>query len=141
MRLGRAGFTLIELLIVVVIIAILTTIGMLNYATAMRKSEDGVTKGNLGALRSAVAIYYTDNDGVYPTDDLSVITASRHCISSIPVAHILPSHAESTTVTLERTPSDTGGWSYNNTRSDPAWGTLRVGCLHQDSSGMSWTTY
>ena len=140
-RKSEGGFTLIELMIVVAIVSILSVLAFLNYTNATRQSEEAVTKGNLSALRAALGIYYTDNDGAYQTDNLASLTLNDRCLSAIPIAHVLPYHGESSVVTAEPAPSDTGGWSFNNVSTDPAWGSLRVGCRHQDSRGQTWTSY
>jgi prepilin-type N-terminal cleavage/methylation domain-containing protein len=138
---NQNGFTLIELMIVVAIITILSVAAIMNYTNTARQSEEGVTKGNLAIIRSAIAIYYTDNDGNYPTDNLASITNSAHYLQAIPIAHVAPYHGELASVTAETTPSDTGGWSFNNAPTDTGWGSIHVGCLHQDAKGAIWTSY
>ncbi|MDD5688057.1 MAG: prepilin-type N-terminal cleavage/methylation domain-containing protein [Elusimicrobia bacterium] len=62
----KKGFTLIELMIVVAIIGILAAIAIPKFADLIRKSKEGATKGSLGALRSALTIYYGEMEGTYP---------------------------------------------------------------------------
>ncbi len=66
-RLKAKGFTLIELMIVVAIIGILAAIAIPRFAQMLEKSREGATKGYLGALKSAVSVYYGDAQGVWPT--------------------------------------------------------------------------
>jgi len=66
LRKTEKGFTLIELMIVVAIIGILAAIAIPRFADLIRKSKEGATKGNLGAIRSALSIYYGENEGRYP---------------------------------------------------------------------------
>ncbi len=60
------GFTLIELMIVVAIIGILAAIAIPRFAQLIDKAREAGARGNLGAIRSATAIYYGDNRGQWP---------------------------------------------------------------------------
>lgn len=60
------GFTLIELLIVVAIMALLVIIATPRFGSMVRKAREATSKGNLGVLRSAIKIYYSSNDGIWP---------------------------------------------------------------------------
>lgn len=62
----KKGFTLIELMIVVAIIGILAAIAIPKFADLITKSKEGSTKGSLGAMRSALTIYYGEQEGTYP---------------------------------------------------------------------------
>jgi len=140
-RNSRIGFTLIELMLVVAIIGILAAIGVANYANSTRKSGEALTKGNLGALRSALSIYYSDTEGIFPTDDLTSITNSSRYLVAIPLVRTQPYHADNTFVTAEVIPTETGGWSYNNVNAGTTWGNIYVGCFHQDMQGQAWSRF
>jgi prepilin-type N-terminal cleavage/methylation domain-containing protein len=64
---SKKGFTLVELMIVVAIIGILAGIAIPRYMNFIRRSREGATKGNLGAVRSALNIYYSDTEGLFPS--------------------------------------------------------------------------
>src|SRR6266446_2821109 len=66
MKKNQKGFTLIELMIVVAIIGILAAVAIPKFADLVTKSKEASVKGTLGSLRSALSIYYGDNDGNYP---------------------------------------------------------------------------
>ena len=63
---SSAGFTLIELAIVIAILGILASLGVVKYVALSEKAREAATKSNLMAIRSAIAIYYGDREGVWP---------------------------------------------------------------------------
>ena len=63
---SKKGFTLIEIMIVVAIIGILAAIAVPKFSNLTRKAHEGATKAKLGALRSALLIYYADTEGSFP---------------------------------------------------------------------------
>ena len=135
-----SGFTLIELMIVVAIIGILAAIAIPKFAELIRKSSEGASKGNLGAIRSALSIYYGDLEGQYPAD-LPALTVAGKYLATIPVAKAPNFHADSSVVTDQTTANDGAGWSYNDTTTNANFGTLWVNCTHTDTKGSIWTTY
>ena len=154
---GRGAFTLIELMIVVAIIGILAAIAIPKFAGLIRKSREGSTKGNLGALRAALSIYYADMEGQYPTDDLSSLMVNGKYIAAIPTLHTPDYHADANTVVspmgcaVNWDENAGGKWIFYNSPTcgcpmapSPArcvWGEQWIGCGHTDTKGSSWTQY
>src|SRR3954471_2960510 len=95
----RSGFTLIELMIVVAIIGILAAIAIPKFAELIRKSSEGASKGNLGALRSAMSIYYGDMEGQYPAN-MTALTISGKYLTTVPPAKAPNYHGDGASVVL-----------------------------------------
>jgi hypothetical protein len=111
----------------------------------LRYSDEGATRGNLGAMRSALSIYYGDYDGRYPRE-IDALTRNGKYLRSVPTAKLwgprnTRPHPESDAVAYGIEPTDAGGWLYNNEPKDPNFGTLVVNCTHQDSRGSVWSGY
>ena len=62
----QTGFTIVELLIVIVVIAILATIGILAYSGIRDRANDSAVKSDLNMIARKLRLYAV-NDGVYPT--------------------------------------------------------------------------
>jgi type IV pilus assembly protein PilA len=63
----QRGVTLVELMVVVAIIAIIAAIAITLYQDVQKKARLAADQGTIAALRSASAIYYGKNDGVFAT--------------------------------------------------------------------------
>ena len=139
-RFGASGFTLIELMIVVAIIGILAAIAIPKFAELIRKSSEGASKGNLGAIRSALSIYYGDLEGQYPTA-LPALTIGGKYLTAVPMSKAPNYHADTSVVVNQTSANDAAGWSYNNTNTNANFGTVWVNCTHTDTKGSIWTSY
>ncbi len=58
---SKKGFTLIELLVVIAIIGIITAIVMGMLSDSRAKGNDGKVKAQLNRVRTAAALYFTNN--------------------------------------------------------------------------------
>lgn len=65
-RSRTGGYTLIELMMVVAILSMLASIAVPRIDLLTQRATQAATKNNLGAIRSAIALYYSDNEGVWP---------------------------------------------------------------------------
>ena len=153
------GFTLIELMIVVAIIGILSAIAIPKFADLIRKSNEGATKGNLGAVRSSISIYYGELEGWFPVPTASgpegtantlgnlLTMENGKYIKAMPNCYCPPYHAKITDVTIAVSSADEssgpGEWGYKalNDGVGRQWGDLWVNCTHTDSKSAVWGSY
>lgn len=56
----QKGFTIVELLIVIVVIAILATIGLVTYSGVQARARDSIRKSDLAAIKQALILYNTE---------------------------------------------------------------------------------
>jgi prepilin-type N-terminal cleavage/methylation domain-containing protein len=153
MKNSKKGFTLIELMIVVAIIGILAAIAIPKFADLINKSKEGATKGALSSVRSAINVYYGDNEGLYPsgavaaasTDNNLAVALTPKYINEIPQAKLpTTGHADSNEVAFTSTTvTDGAGWAYNGNSGDNVrWGQFVVSCTHMDIKGTTvWSSF
>jgi len=144
---GSAGVTLLELMIVVAILPVLAAVGAPKLTAMVARSKEGATKGNLGSIRSALAVYYADNEGAYPEDALESLENGGKYISGIPAVNIYdtfrhpPGSGVAPIASLGSILPDTGGWAYVYSRSSPDWGKVVINCSHPDLNGQPWSRF
>lgn len=137
-RTGRRGFTLIELMTVVAILGLLAAIVVPKLAAALRRSGEGAVKGRLGSLRSALSIYYADQEGHYPSELASLTIAGKY-LESIPAAKVPYYHGSSDAAAGQTASDDAGGWVYSAAGLVEA--VVWVNCTHTDTKGSAWAAY
>ncbi|OQB05259.1 MAG: Fimbrial protein precursor [bacterium ADurb.Bin212] len=82
---NKKAFTLIELLIVIAITGILATVILVAYGNSQARARDSKRIGDLGAISSAVKLFYDENR-VYPRVDVEDgvdPTVTDPCVSRI----------------------------------------------------------
>ncbi len=73
---GQRGVTLVELMVVVAITAIIAAIALTLYQDIQRKARLAADRGTIGALRSAIALYYAQHNGNFPADPANYVQAA-----------------------------------------------------------------
>lgn len=163
---NKKAFTLIELMIVVAIIGILASIAIPKFSNLINKAKEGATKGELSTIRSALQIYYGDNEGWFPAgiNAFDSLTINAKYITQVPVTRLPGTgHTDSNAVNYFSyavapgilTPgtqigaADRGGWAYFSDKMQTTfWGSVVVNCSHKDLVGQAnpalgsyWTSF
>jgi prepilin-type N-terminal cleavage/methylation domain-containing protein len=103
----ESGFTLIELVIVIVILGILAAVAIPKYEDMREQARVATVKGQLGSIRSSIAIQYARNalngSATFPVLDGTIFADGR-----VPKEPINNSNAVKTTAGVD----NTGGWQY-----------------------------
>ncbi|MDP3543551.1 MAG: RDD family protein [Elusimicrobiota bacterium] len=157
----KAVFAFLGVLAVVVPLSTVGALGALGiggfgkFKALSVRSGEGATKGGLGSLRSASAIYYGDMEGRYPAS-LEALIDPRY-IEAMPKTK-LADHKETDVWTaygaevcgakkeygheIDATKlKDTGGWGYAADPGSDCWGQIFVDCTHEDTKGTPWPEY
>jgi prepilin-type N-terminal cleavage/methylation domain-containing protein len=104
---SEAGFTLIELVIVIVILGILAAVAIPKYEDMREQARVATIRGQLGTIRSAVAIQYARNAlngyATFPKLDGTIFAEGR-----LPKEPVMNSSAVKTTPGID----NSGGWVY-----------------------------
>lgn len=140
MRPGK-GFTLIELMLVVAIIGLLAAIALPKFADLVTKAKEANVKGNLATMRSAMNLYYADNEGFLPGAMSPGDFYVEKYLDSVP-RPVLPGHRFPMTNML--TVSNAPVCAHFTT--DPTYGSgswllcrqkalIIISCLHTDTRG------
>ena len=148
----RKGFTLIELMLVEAIIGLLAAIAIPKFANLVVKAKEASIKGKLGTLRSAISIYYADNEGIYPPNLVaSPSPLVPKYLDEIPYIAIptFPAHVRGNLQSGELAggrpnvadfavpaPGNSCAWAYGS-----AGGIVVVACTHTDSNGTTWSLW
>jgi general secretion pathway protein G len=134
---------------VVAIIGILAAIAIPKFADLIKQSKEGSTKGSLASVRSAVTIYYGENEGVYPStatatadgDDITTEFGGMMVpkyLSAVPSVKLgISGTADSNLVYYDLGTQNKKGWGYMG----PATGEVIVSCTAADSKGTIITSW
>jgi Tfp pilus assembly protein PilE len=129
-----SGLTLLEMLLMGAIIGAVLFITLPKFKTMVHHSREGRTRTNLGDLRGALSIYYSDNFGLYPSDEgtpetrLSSVLVPKY-LQKIPIVDMKHLHSGKKS-TIQPKFDDGGDWMYTTLD-----GFVAVNCTHADTKG------
>lgn len=125
------------------ITGIFAAIAIPRFAQMLEKSREGATKGNMGALKSAAAIYYGDHNGKWPNKLEDLVPTYIDKIPPVKATGAFVAGAQSpagdgiTMAKQGQVPTGSGsGWLY-----DSNWGGIYVNSTVKDSHGIPYSFY
>ena len=133
----RRAFTLVEILIVVVILGILASIVVPQFANAAEQAESEASVDQLSKLRNALAVYYVRNGNTYPNITPGNATwgelMSAPGYLREPPVNLWVGDPNSTRIISGNAP-DGGyhtayGWIYDDNLMSPTYGSLWAGAF------------
>ncbi|MGB2578618.1 hypothetical protein AAIR98_000537 [Elusimicrobium simillimum] len=133
---NNRGLTKKEVFIAVILIAVLGSLSAVKFVDINNKCKEGSTKYNLSRVRSAIAAYYGDHQGTYPTDNLSSLVPQY--IEVMPHAPAVGKKPSNKVHVIGDNIQEEGGWIYNNDPKSEGWGDIYVNSAGTDSSGKNW---
>lgn len=101
----------------VTVLGVVAAVTFPKFRLALHQSRESRTKTHLGDLRGALAIYYSDNFGIYPTDEgtpenrLSGALAPKY-IKAIPAVE-MDHHYPNNLNTVQDRFDNRGDWTYS----------------------------
>lgn len=139
----KKRINIIEVIVAIAIILLLTLFFYPKFIDIIRKSNEATTRANLTALRSAIAVYYGDNEGAFPSENIveELLVEDGKYIKYIPEVYCPPYHNPNNEITTEPT-GNSGKWAYQVRDSqDRQAGEIWIDCNLKDSKGVVWDTY
>jgi type II secretory pathway pseudopilin PulG len=113
----ESGLTFFEILIMLLVLGVVAVVTLPKFRAQVETSREGRTKASLGDLRGALAIYYSDNFGLYPSDEgtpetrlsSSIVPKYLKTMPAVDLTHLYPDRLN----TVEDRIDNRGDWVYS----------------------------
>lgn len=139
----KKKFNIMEVVVAILIILLVTMVVYPKFLDVIRKSNEATTRANLTALRTAIAVYYGENEGTYPDENIvkQLLSEDGKYIKYIPEVYCPPYNNPNNEITTKPT-GNSGRWAYQVKDSkERQAGEIWVDCDQKDSKGVVWNTY
>jgi type II secretory pathway pseudopilin PulG len=154
----QEGLTWIEWVVLIALVGIISALAIPRLRNLYERGLEKATKANIGAIKSAISIYYGDHEGVWPTtldvndhtpgygfgnylDSLPGVKATHPSDPVLsPAGNQVTYKAFSDEPSLGQADSQGTGWRYDgplNANTGRIW----VNNSYTDTEGVSYTTY
>jgi len=135
-----------------VVLGIAAALAIPSFSNMKGKADEGAAKGRLGQLRSGAAIYYGDNEGLYPADLNALVPKYVDEIvpAAVPSDGVVPGvetygpevcSGSKDQPLIAAKLRGTGKWGYVAAPKAPCDGAVFIDSTHTDSKGSAWYSY
>ena len=131
----------VEFIVTALVVIALFVLFVPKCVKTTKQAKENTIVANLSVLRSAIALYYGDNDGNYPKGDVAKALIDGGYISEIPKAYSLGHHPVSNKIVdaNDLQSDDSGTWAYKSddieNDSGRRKGEIWLNCTHVNSKG------
>jgi hypothetical protein len=126
-----------------------SAIAVPKFADLITKSQESSLKGSVGSIRSALVLYYSAAEGLYPANLTDMSTGNERFLDNVPMGTVPavakqtnPGHEPTDEIILgDGTTADdeAGGEVWYYVTSGLNAGSVFINCTHKDSAGIVWT--
>jgi len=134
-----SGMSILEMVAIVTVLSVVAAITFPKFQRMLYQSREGRTKANLGDIRGAIAIYYSDHYGLFPSDNgLPETRLSKALVPTylevLPAVDLLHLYKEKLNTVNDRL-DDGGDWVYGTLEGHIYVNSTRLDTEEQPISG------